>query len=289
MESINSLHNLTNSTNKKEKIESLFSHDFYSISSLIEQKTEKITAIHDLGLAPVEKIEFVEPKTYLMQEKVAEEIKNSVSEFVGIFKNLTGTGKVGFAFSLPILWFSLSTISSIGIIFVMEFMLNISQGLNPSMYSIFSSKPLTLGADTSRVIEEDSRAARIDQVFAKYDCPLYGLGSTFVEEADKNDIPFWLVAAVSFQESSCGKQIPYKNGVHSNNAWGWAVYGDNVKMFDNWEHGIKVVSKYMSDNFYSKGITEPCVIMKTYTPPSQGSWCRGVEFFGDIIENYESP
>jgi hypothetical protein len=60
-------------------------------------------------------------------------------------------------------------------------------------------------------------------------------------------------------------------------------------MFDSWEHGVKVVSKYMADQFHSQGVTEPCEMMKTYTPPSNGSWCDGVNFFGDIISNYKSP
>lgn len=199
--------------------------------------------------------------------------------------------KTAFLITIPAVWFVGTTISSIFVLISIIYLVTNSNYASEIMnsYSIFSSKPLTLGANTSFTQGEDSRSARIDQVFKKYDCPLAGLGKVFVEEADKNNIPFWLVAAVSFQESSCGKKIPYKNGKPSYNAWGWAVYGDNVKMFDNWEHGIKVVSKYMNENFYSKGVTEPCVIMKTYTPPSKGSWCKGVEFFGDVIENYQTP
>jgi hypothetical protein len=63
----------------------------------------------------------------------------------------------------------------------------------------------------------------------------------------------------------------------------------HVKHFDNWEHGIATVSKYMGEKFFAKGITEPCEIMKIYTPPSNGSWCFGVKYFGNMIENYQSP
>jgi hypothetical protein len=31
-----------------------------------------------------------------------------------------------------------------------------------------------------------------------------------------------------------------------------------------------------------------CIIMNTYTPPSNGSWCNGVKYFGDMIQNYET-
>lgn len=156
-------------------------------------------------------------------------------------------------------------------------------------YAIYASKPLVLGDSNIRLYAKDSRSQRINEIFKQYNCPLEGLGDIFVMEADKYGIPWWMVAAISFQESSCGKLTPEVDGVESHNAWGWAVYGDNVQMFKNWVRGIETVSEYMSDRFYSKGITEPCEIMKTYTPPSKGSWCEGVKFFGDQIETYKTP
>ncbi|HSX39128.1 MAG TPA: hypothetical protein VLI92_00875, partial [Candidatus Saccharimonadales bacterium] len=123
----------------------------------------------------------------------------------------------------------------------------------------------------------------------EYGCPNFeGLGANFVAEADKNKIPYWLIPAVSFQESDCGNITPKKDVLESYNAYGWGIWGENVRNFDNWDHGIATVSKYMSDRFYSQGITDLCEIMKTYTPPSKGSWCKGVETFKDIIENYQT-
>lgn len=156
-------------------------------------------------------------------------------------------------------------------------------------YAVYSSRPLTLQPSTNTINSSDSRAQRINGVFKIYNCPLEGLGDVIVYEADKNDIPWWLVAAVSFQESGCGKKTPKPGGAESYNAWGWGVYGGYVFSFDNWVRGIETVSKYFGDKFFSKGIADTCEIMKTYTPPSQGSWCEGVDHFGDIITNYESP
>lgn len=157
-------------------------------------------------------------------------------------------------------------------------------------YSIFSAKPLTLGSVSGKVYGQDSRAEVLDRVFEKYKCPIAGLGNVFVEEADKNNIPFWIVPAISFQESNCGKKTPKtQDKSETYNAWGWAVWGNNVKGFDNWEHGIKVLSKYINTKFYSKGTTELCEIMKIYTPPSDGSWCNGVTYFKEVIENYATP
>jgi len=159
----------------------------------------------------------------------------------------------------------------------------------PDKYSLFSSIPLTLDSVSQELDYSDSRSIRIDRVFKVFNCPMQGLGETFVKEADENNIPYWVVAAIAFQESSCGKNTPVIDGVKTKNAWGWATYGENVYEFDNYEQGIQIVSKYMSKKFYSRGVTDLCEIMRTYTPPSNGSWCKGVQYFGDFIQNYKSP
>ena len=159
----------------------------------------------------------------------------------------------------------------------------------PDKYSLFSSQPLTLDSISQKLTYSDSRAVRIDSVFKAFNCPMHGLGEVMVREADANDIPYWVAAAIAFQESSCGKNTPEIDGVKTKNAWGWATYGENVYEFDNYEQGIQIVSKYLSKKFYSRGVNDLCEIMRTYTPPSNGSWCKGVEYFGDLIQSYKSP
>lgn len=193
----------------------------------------------------------------------------------------------GLLISIP--WFALScVVVIITLSLLLASSLDTTAAAHPK-YSIFSSKPPVSSTITSDVVTADSRSERINQFFEKYDCPIAGNGNAFVSEADKNNIPFWIVPSIAFQESSCGKKTPTINGAESYNAWGWGVYDDKIKMFEDWEHGIKVVSKYLADTFYSKGITDPCEIMKIYTPPSRGSWCEGVEFFREEIENYKTP
>ena len=188
---------------------------------------------------------------------------------------------------LPAIWFG--TMALMILLLISLLFMSASKTKPSYKYSLYSSKPLVLGATTGEAGVGDSRIEKINQVFETYNCPLSGLGKVFVEEADKNEIPYWVVAAVSFQESSCGKNIPFVDGESSYNAWGWAVYGDNVKVFDSWEHGIEVVSAYMEETFFSQDITELCEIMRTYTPPSQGSWCEGVDYFKDVIHEYKTP
>jgi hypothetical protein len=158
-----------------------------------------------------------------------------------------------------------------------------------SRYSIYASEPLTLSEATSTIYAKDSRAQRIDEVFGMFNCPMKGLGETFVYEADKAGIPWWLAASIAFQESSCGKNTPKIDGKETYNAWGWAVYGSTVKSFESFDKGIATVSGYLYDQFISRGVTDLCEIMKVYTPPSNGSWCSGVTHFADLIKNYQTP
>jgi len=153
-------------------------------------------------------------------------------------------------------------------------------------YNIYTAEPLVLGSSSVSLHGMDSRAKKIEGVFRAYNCPMVGTGQYIVEQADKNGIPYWIVASIAFQESICGKLTPEKNGVESYNSWGWAIYGSSSKAFNSYEHGIKVVSEYLSKRFFKQGITDTCDIMKVYTPPSNGSWCRGVNYFGEKIQNY---
>lgn len=206
--------------------------------------------------------------------------------------NLPNTSKIPnkdfLAVIVPVVW----VISTTLFLMVLSIYLLVQERKSPDLaykYTIFSSKPKVLGYSTQDVDTEDARDERIDEVFKKYKCPIQGYGETFVREADKNNIPYWLVAAIAFQESSCGKNTPVVKGEETYNLYGWGVWGPHVFKFESMEEGIATVSEYMSSKFISKGVTEPCEIMKTYTPPSKGSWCEGVKFFRDEIVEFESP
>jgi hypothetical protein len=207
------------------------------------------------------------------------EIKKDLNDFVsrGNFKvySRLGTASIGAALFL--------------LVFVFNVPLMKANQRVTGKYAVFSSKPLTLATTDQDLLFIDSRAAKIESAFEFFNCPLRGYGEKFVEEADKNDLPYWVVASIAFQESSCGKNTPVKDGVESYNAWGWATYGDQVYMFDDYDQGIEVVSKYLNNRFYSRGITDLCDIMKVYTPPSNGSWCKGVGYFKDFILDYKTP
>ena len=192
-----------------------------------------------------------------------------------------------FKYQLTGLWFTSTTVVTMATLILLATSIEHTTTEQNFAHTVYAAKPLVLGTSTSAIEYDDSRKYAIQKVFERYNCPLLGYESTFVQEADKNNIPYWLVASIAFQESSCGKNVPYVNGQNSYNAYGWGVWGDNVKKFDTWEHGIAILSKYMNERFYSQSITELCDIMKVYTPPSKGSWCAGVGFFRDQITSFE--
>ncbi len=238
------------------------------------------------NLAPVEQITSLsyETSTIIPDEKVSffQKLKNAQEYVLGLAsRRLTPKFALSWGFASVAIVGALTTVSLYSPVKHTQ--------ASEDKYYIYASTPLTIEGSSYQVLAKDSRSQKINEIFKAYSCPLEGLGEVFVQEADKNNIPWWLVAAVSFQESSCGKKSPKVDGQETYNAWGWAVYGDNVHSFDNWARGVEIVSKYMGDKFYNKGVTDVCEIMKTYTPPSNGSWCNGVNYFSEMIQNYQTP
>lgn len=249
------------------------------VACLFDEPVEEISTLFEI--TPAKKV-----RSYKLHFSI--DIKQMYLNVINFPKNVVNTVK-SHRHHIRHAWvFSAAPAFALATFLFIAFPIKITPNIS-NKYSIYSATPLVLGAEDYRVYAKDARAQRINEVFREYKCPIDNLGEVFVYEADKNNIPWWIVAAISFQESSCGKKTPEPDGVESFNAWGWAVYGSNVQMFDNWRHGIETVSEYMGRRFFSQGITEPCDIMKIYTPPSKGSWCEGVKHFGDIIQHYESP
>jgi hypothetical protein len=73
----------------------------------------------------------------------------------------------------------------------------------------------------------DSRVRILKAYLEQYNSPLVTHAQDFVEIADKYNLDWKLVAAISGVESTFGQQIPYE----SFNGWGWGIYGDNMIRF----------------------------------------------------------
>ncbi len=270
--------------------------NLFTKNGRVLKKQQDIEAITTLGFQTTQKVESITTIEYATPDKSASKKPKfnfinyiNPAQFFQTAKNEFATLKKSRVSLLPSLWLT----SNLGLTALILFLLfsgfSSKRVTVSNRYSIFSSKPLKVHSMVARLFGDKSEGVLIDKVFESYNCPLTGTGETIAREAKKNNIPYWIVAAISFQESNCGKKTPRVDGEESYNAWGWGVWGTNVKTFDSWEDGIAAVSRYLSTRFYSQGITDPCDIMKIYTPPSDGSWCEGVKYFGNIIQNYQSP
>jgi hypothetical protein len=127
----------------------------------------------------------------------------------------------------------------------------------------------------------DSRVRILREYLEKYDSPLVPLAGTFVEVADKYNLDWKLVAAISGVESTFGKQIPYE----SFNGWGWGIYGDNMIRFSSWKEGIETISEGLRNKYINKwGAKNVYEIGHYYA--SSPTWAQRVEYFMNKIEEF---
>ncbi len=131
--------------------------------------------------------------------------------------------------------------------------------------------------------ETDNRAEVLRSFLEKYDSPLALYSSNFIEEADKNNIDWKLVAAIAGNESYFGQMIP----PFSYNGWGYGVYGDNVRRFSSWEEGIAVVSSAIRTDYIDKwGATNVYEIGSIYAEDPM--WANKVTNYMSKIEDFNN-
>ena len=127
----------------------------------------------------------------------------------------------------------------------------------------------------------DSRVKILKNYLQKYNSPLADKADVFVAEADKNNIDWRLVAAISGVESTFGHQIP----TGSYNGWGWGIYGDNTHGFTSWDDGITVISKGLREDYMNKwGADNVYAIGKIYA--ASPTWANRVTFFMNQMDSY---
>jgi len=129
----------------------------------------------------------------------------------------------------------------------------------------------------------DSRVRILREFLENYDSPLVPFAEIFVETADKYNLDWKLVVAISGVESTFGQQIPD----NSFNGWGWGIYGDNMIRFSSWEEGIKTVSEGLRTKYIDKwGAKNIYEIGRIYA--ASPTWAARVEHFMNSIEEYKN-
>ena len=111
-----------------------------------------------------------------------------------------------------------------------------------------------------------AKAEAIDGYFRDHDMPLEGMGMKMVQEAEKNDLDWRLLAAISVRESTGGKNDCNKV---THNAFGW---GSCKISFKSDEEAIETVARNLGGNnpktahHYDNKTTMQ--ILRAYNPPS---------------------
>jgi hypothetical protein len=128
-----------------------------------------------------------------------------------------------------------------------------------------------------KVIDNSNyRVNKLKTYLESHNSPLSEHSYTFVAMADKYNLDWRLVVAISGVESTFGKRIPF----NSYNAYGWANGNYN---FESWDQSIEVVSKTLREKYIDQGATSIDEIAAIYAPPSD-TWAWKVRFFMNEID-----
>lgn len=125
--------------------------------------------------------------------------------------------------------------------------------------------------------EQVDREAILKKFLQKYNSPLAESADTFVEIADKYDLDYRLLPAISCMESTCGKKIA--KGTY--NPFGWG--GGTIK-FKSFDEAIEKVGKGVYEIYALKGMNTPEEMAPVYVPPMQSHWIKGVNYFLNQID-----
>lgn len=132
-------------------------------------------------------------------------------------------------------------------------------------------------------VETDNRGKILKAYLTSHNSPLTSSSDTFVKTADKYNLDWKLVAAISGVESTFGQQIPH----NSYNAWGWGIYGDHRIYFGSWDEGIETISKGLRENYIDKwGADDVYEIGRSYA--ASPTWAQRVTYFMEKIDTFAS-
>lgn len=125
----------------------------------------------------------------------------------------------------------------------------------------------------------DKRAEILKGFLEDYESPLSFYAPLLVETADKYQLDWKLIPAITGVESTFGKRIPS----NSYNAYGW---NNGNYHFASWEQSIKQVALTLKEKYINRGLDNPSKIAPIYAPPSK-TWARKVIYFMKQLENFQ--
>ena len=141
-----------------------------------------------------------------------------------------------------------------------------------------SSASITIAEKETGV---DNRVKILQDFLKEQNSPLAPFAGDFVRNADKYNLDWKLVAAISGVESTFGLAIP----ANSYNGWGWGVYGNNVIRFASWNEGIDTISQGLRERYMDQwGGKDIYQIGSMYA--SSPAWAGHVEYYMNKIQDF---
>ena len=121
----------------------------------------------------------------------------------------------------------------------------------------------------------DSRTQALKKVLKRYNSPLTDKAAHFVEYADKCEVDWKLLPAISGIESSFGKRLV----PGSYNAYGW---GGGYIYFSDWEDGMETVNCALKEKYIDRGADTVDKIGPIYAEAKH--WSARVSYFIEEID-----
>lgn len=153
--------------------------------------------------------------------------------------------------------------------------------VNQSAYAVDKVSESSAGIVSEPTIAEqkDMRPIILEKFLSRYNSPLTEHAQVLIEQADANDIPWTLLAAISGVESTFCKAYP--RGSH--NCWGW---NNGNYAFKDFPDAIRTISKKLKNGYFNRGLDTVYKIAPVYAPPSP-QWPHKVAHFMTMIETTE--
>lgn len=167
------------------------------------------------------------------------------------------------------------------IVFLLTFILLSAGKGNAWASETASESSARLVSPVAETTVNDDRINTIQSFLEQYDSPLAPFASDFVKSADKYQLDYRLLVAISGVESTFGKNIP----AFSYNGWGWGIYGNYTLRFNSWPDAIETISKGLREGYLgSNPDSNPYVIGPTYA--ASPAWASHVDYWMQKIEYF---
>jgi len=145
-------------------------------------------------------------------------------------------------------------------------------------FKLYAALPDNTQIVTDSIEIKDARAKIVEDFFLSYKSQLADYSNYFIQVADKYNLDYRLLPAISMQESNGGRRM-IKD---SYNPFGFGIYGSKALKFESFEEAIEKVGYSLREDYLNQGLETTEEIMTKYTPPSLekgGAWAKGVNTF----------